>query len=108
MAGNCDALAETNRIMAEAIVSPFPVDSWDSSVGKHPINIAEVKEFPLPADSWDSSMGNHSIIASTASELPTTESTTPTEGNTAAPTMPKGETSSGINEGISPLHSLHL
>ena len=123
MAGNCDALAETNRIMAEAIVSPFPVDSWDSSVGKHPINIAEVKEFPLPADSWDNSssvgkhpiniaevkefplpadswdgsVGNHSINASNASELPTT-----------APTMPKGETSSGINEGISPLHSLHL
>ena len=97
MAGNCDALAETNRIMAEAIVSPFPVDSWDSSVGKHPINIAEVKEFPLPADSWDGSVGNHSLNASTASELPTT-----------APTMPKGETSSGINEGISPLNSLHL
>ena len=97
MAGNCDALAETNRIMAEAIASPFPVDSWDSSVGKHPINIAEVKEFPLPADSWDGSVGNHSINASTASELPTT-----------APTMPKGETSSGINEGISPLHSLHF
>ena len=84
MAGNCDALAETNRIMAEAIARPFPFDSWDSS------------------------LGNHSINASTASELPTTESSTPTEGNTTAPTMPKGETSSGINEGISPLHSLHF
>ena len=59
--------------MAEAVARPFPPDSWDSSVGNHPINIAEVKEFP------------------------TTESTTPTEGNTAAPTMPKGETSSGIS-----------
>ena len=108
MEGNCKALAEADEIMAEAVARPFPVDSWDSSMGNHPINIAEVKEFPLPADSWDSSMGNHSIIASTASELPTTESTTPTEGNTAAPTMPKGETSSGINEGISPLHLLHL
>ena len=108
MEGNCKAQAEADKIMAEAVARPFPVDSWDSSMGNHPINIAEVKEFPLPADSWDSSMGNHSIIASTASELPTTESATPTEGNTAAPTMPKGETSSGINEGISPLHSVHF
>ena len=85
--------------IAEDKEFPLPAYSWDnsSSVGKHPINIAEAKEFPLPADSWDSSMGNHSIIASTASELPTTESTTLTGGNTTAPTMPKGETSSGIN-----------
>ena len=48
------------------------------------------------------------ITATTAPDLPTTEPPTTTEGNTAAPTMPKGETSSGINEGISPLHSLHL
>ena len=84
MEGNCKAQAEADKIMAEALARSFPPDSWDSC------------------------MGNHSIIASTASELPTTESTTPTEGNTAAPTMPKGETSSGINEGISPLHSLHF
>ena len=84
MEGNCKELAEADEIRAEAVARP------------------------LPPDSWDSCKGNHSIIASTASELPTTESTTPTEGNTAAPTMPKGETSSGINEGISPLNSLHL
>ena len=37
------------------------------------------------------------ITATTAPDLPTTEPPTTTEGNTTAPTMPKGETSSGIN-----------
>ena len=99
LAGVCYGLSELH--IAEAKEFPLPADSWDnsSSMGKHPINIAEAKELPLPTDSWDnsSSMENHSINATTASDFSATEPPTPT-----------GETSSRINDGISPLHSLHF
>ena len=54
------------------------------------LNMAQAIACPLQdSESW--------ITATTAPDLPTTEPPTTTEGNTTAPTMPKGETSSGIN-----------